>query len=79
MLVPMIPCAAYAWELQKRSDDLERITGVHVSVTPFNVDGMLELLRRLLAEAGRARDSRGMGIPDVAGRVRILGTPPRGQ
>ena len=51
MNVPIILCTADVWELQKRADDLERMAGVHVRTKPFNVEEMIELVQRLMAEA----------------------------
>jgi DNA-binding response OmpR family regulator len=51
MNVPIILCTADTWELEKRADDLERIADVHIRTKPFNVEEMIELVQRLLAEA----------------------------
>jgi CheY-like chemotaxis protein len=51
MHVPIILCTADVWELEKRADDLEKIAAVHVRTKPCNVEDMIELVQRLLAEA----------------------------
>ena len=51
MSVPIILCTADVWELEKRASDLEQIAGVYVRTKPFNVEEMIELVQRLLAEA----------------------------
>jgi DNA-binding response OmpR family regulator len=51
MNVPIILCTADVWELEMRADDLEQIAGVHVRTKPFNVEEMIGLVQRLLAEA----------------------------
>jgi DNA-binding response OmpR family regulator len=56
--VPIILCTADVWELQKRAADLEQIAGVHVRPKPFNVEEMIGLVRRLLAEANGDRQNR---------------------
>jgi CheY-like chemotaxis protein len=49
--VPVILCTGDLREIEKRSADLEQITGVHVLTKPFSVDEMSELITELLEDA----------------------------
>jgi CheY-like chemotaxis protein len=51
MNIPIILCTADVWELEKRAGDLERVADVHIRTKPFNVEEMIELVQRLMAEA----------------------------
>ncbi len=52
--MPVILCTGATWEIKKRASDLQQIAGVHVITKPFQVDQMIGLVDRLLAEAPRS-------------------------
>ena len=49
--VPIVVCSADVASLRDRSGELERIGNVHVLVKPFGIDGLTELVERLVGRS----------------------------